>query len=380
MRKNYVASLVIPFGGLKMLFFALLCMLFACQEDESLEDQTEKLEGWDIRLNHKGEYLEFENYEVFQKTINALREMDPQQAEVWSAQYGLFSLKAVYNQAVAEQRAYVENLEEEIKSGILLEEDVTEIYAPFVKKHARAFVFDEEMKGVFDMNIFHPDIANVVNEVGIVKIGNVLSQYTNNAVKVMEGGSASQVNLLFKTQNNNNNLNIKVNLLKSAQNKFQQENQSNAKNIYLNMTCSSTATSSPFCRGTRIRSGLTFYEYEDASGEPRITGVASTKHYFNGAFGWNLNIAKYGYVTVEGRTSVYEFRNGALLYEDRICFAKKSSDGDPSLSYTFYDGRGKYITTPISKHTADSGTPDYCDIPLTCFIDPGNQGAGYLCN
>ena len=372
MRKNYVYLLI-----------ALFFVFSACQEDAVEENSTieEEVQGWNVRFNQEGNYLEFETYEKFQETISMLKEMNSKQADAWSKQYGFASLKAVYDQAITEQRRYIENLEKKVEAGKLAVEDVTQRRAPFVEKHASSFIFDDEIEGDFDMNIFNPDIAKVVNKTGIVKIGNALSQYTNQTIKIMEGGSSNQIDLLISSKSNNLDLGIKVNPVKLFQSTTLSDNQraNTDKEVRWTLPCSNTASGSPFCRGTRIRGNVTIYGYEDASGKSRMTGVASTKHYFSGLFGWNLNIGGNGYVVARGRAEFIKTCDVGLppcpeRREYEIPFSIKSDENDPSISHTFYDGPGDMIGKHGFQHLAESGTPPECNIPLSCTTDLFNRG------
>ena len=172
----------------KYCLFALTAsFLFSCQEELD-EQSTNELSdsGWEIRYNEKGDYLEFETYDMFQETVDKLGGEAATHNSMWQKQFALTSLNDIYEQALLADQRYFSEMEKLYEEGKITVEEVEGTHSSFVNKHKNLFLYDSE--GHFYMNIFQPSIAKLVNKSGIVKIGNVLVQYTRYSMKSLENG------------------------------------------------------------------------------------------------------------------------------------------------------------------------------------------------
>ena len=187
MRKNYV-----------YLLFTIFFFFSACQEDDQIDDLAAKGEtNWSIRLNQKGGFLEFRNDSIFQNTLETLDNKPYNEVESWTKQYEFYSLANLYNEALQKEASFTSELENLVLEGKLSPEEAAKRHAPLVMENASSFIFSEE--GYFDINLFDPTIATLVNKDGIIKIGNNLVRFTFDHVIELPGGSADNISSLKNT-------------------------------------------------------------------------------------------------------------------------------------------------------------------------------------
>ena len=371
MKRKYSTSFTLVHKGLTALTFALLCTLYACKEEESIVQeetlQSEDAKGWNIRFNKEGNYLEFESYDIFQETLDTLRSMKSGEAIAWSEQHGIVSLKSMYSKAVLEQDIYINHLETQNVEDI----EKVDKYAPFIRNHKQSFILNEKNND-FDINIFSHNIANVVNSNGIVKIGNTISQYTNEYVKVLENADDGSISELIKSTDSEIHSNVTIN--KVVWQDFDDVLHNNRTISDFSYRCENIISGTPLCRGTRVNGRFRIYSYVDASQTERTTISVGLKHYLSGVFGWNLNIGKYGYLAIYGVVGVYDRYGGPAVFEEDIYFSTRGDEDDPSIGYTLYEGTAVNFKGPVVRFSSYDNSSDFCDIPLWCDIDIFNRG------
>ncbi len=184
------------------LFALLLCgvvtLISSCKKDEAdsikptAQGELAATKKADIRLENG--YLVFKSPEVYAQAIQDVTNKNREEVAAWEKQYGFTSMRTLYEQALLAQVAAASNGKEE--------------HADFTLAHRKMLVLHED--GTLDMNNFHHDVAALVNEDGIVKVGGHFYQYTEKSFKVLKGGDEKKLELLKQATESNEQAGITV--------------------------------------------------------------------------------------------------------------------------------------------------------------------------
>jgi hypothetical protein len=165
-------------------------------------------------IDFTGDYLVFRTPQLFEQTLNSIRNADPRSVRSWSDQLGFVSMRVIYEKALEEQEKKLNELlaQYQAYSPNDARLDVAPIFEQpaFVKENKDLLIFRE--KGM----IARPKVPNyaitaLINKNGLVKVAGHLFQYNEDNVKIIVGGDQSKIELLPVTNETNKKLNIIVN-------------------------------------------------------------------------------------------------------------------------------------------------------------------------
>lgn len=173
------------------LIIASMLTFVSCSKDQHLATQTEEVQlpqipeakpGIATNITNQNGILKFETLEDFKNTLLALNTMTPQAQLEWENSLSFVSMQQTFNAIVkaefetigAHSTVYNENL----LSGLIAGNETT---------------------GLYDLNLFNPAYAPVLNGKGLVIVGNTIYQFTGNALKIWENGDSDRLDYLLNT-------------------------------------------------------------------------------------------------------------------------------------------------------------------------------------
>jgi len=220
MKRNQTKSVII------VLSLSLIVILQSCEKKEMFDvkkgtignqlvnaDKTTNLS--DIEINNG--MLVFENFEEYETILKNTGQISNTELRNWENQIGFVSQQSILELALAEEEKYYEQFAPEnmTKSEIenVIKEKESLGYTKFTKKHIekgilRPYNFEDisSLELTVESKI-HPEFLNLD---GMVKIGDVIYQYTQTQCKQLSDSDFDKIELLKQTNESNKTLNIKV--------------------------------------------------------------------------------------------------------------------------------------------------------------------------
>ncbi|MEM6843652.1 MAG: hypothetical protein AAF632_15600, partial [Bacteroidota bacterium] len=360
-------------------------LLSSCQED-IISDSASVEDDWEVRLNKDGKYLEFESRKTFEAYLVKYTNASINEIQDFEKQLSFTSMTSFYKEAVDSEIKHITDLEEQYDQGkIALKELLSraKLHSPFVERNKEKLIIHDDRS--ISMNIFHPGIANLVNDRGFVKIHNTLYQYTNDYVKSLEEGDIRDLNNVSKTSTTASDSEIIVSKVKHRY--ISADNEHNSINAWnANRYCEETTDGGSDCQH-RIRHWIDMVSYDLYNTSMIITPpfpetvtkatrtVLSSKvySYRKGSSGWYIGIYGNGVCTSDGYFRYHEAAKqitpspldsylGVGATSGYNFWNNSTQAGDPTLNYTIYDGPGIFI----DDIQANSRAPLGCD-PLSAF-------------
>lgn len=178
-----------------------MIFIYSCSENE-LEDLSLKGESA-IKLNRQHDFLIFKNEADLRKTLSNLKELSNEELASWESKYGNFiSQKTIYEKAYTEDEKYLERLSKLTENELqwLKEQRGKEFgFSNFTLKNKDLFFFsDEEDVLDYDLKVgdYNPDIVYVINDAGLVQVGDSIYQYLPDNIKIIRDGQTSKLSEL----------------------------------------------------------------------------------------------------------------------------------------------------------------------------------------
>lgn len=175
--------------ALGLLAVLLLTVFSACDKEQILNsDPTINLETPDLLqistdistdLQVENGVLIFQNLEDYRTTLLGLNRSDVLEQLLWEEGLGFHSLQRLFNDL----------MEAEVEKGALTHSQ------KYLEALSSGLILEHEFG--YDLNIFNPTYAPILNPQGIVKVGNSIFQFTTNALKIWENGNVQQLELLL---------------------------------------------------------------------------------------------------------------------------------------------------------------------------------------
>jgi hypothetical protein len=169
----------------------------SCETDEPARAISPDEAGYYL---HDSGFLVFANNDVFERTAAMLLEKEDSAIEAWENGLNFISMRKRFVQGLELQAGFEKQYQH---SG-----NTAEAFIGFAKLHANAFRTLDD--GVMTTNIYRIDAAPLVNSDGIVKVGNVIFQYSYDYLKVIEDGDETKIQLLNEIVETDPNMNISV--------------------------------------------------------------------------------------------------------------------------------------------------------------------------
>ena len=135
--------------------------------------------------------LEFTSFESFRNTLLAFNKMTPQKQIQWEQSMGFTSMQQLFN------------------SIVLAEFETVGSHSELYNLHLQSgLIAENETTGLYDLNLFNPAYAPVLNANGLVIVENAIYQFTHNALKIWEDGDENRLGYLLNASTSNNEIQI----------------------------------------------------------------------------------------------------------------------------------------------------------------------------
>ena len=172
--------------------------------------------------------LEFESEQALQDTLLFLRGKDDAFLDTWEVQKGFTSMRKIFNE-VAEAEIQVANKYENLPPqalAALQNKPVEHSQKAILHKNMLVTRNTDDGAQYYEKNIHTDELSRVVNEDGIVIVGDKIYQHISDKIKIITDGDVNKIPLLKAAVVTNANQNIQV-FSVSGTNTFNRSCQSN---------------------------------------------------------------------------------------------------------------------------------------------------------
>ena len=170
------------------LFFILYCIVACTESDELLPQNEESEKDQATLITVKNGMLVFPNDSIFGLAMMGEIELP--------FQMDFISQNDIFTQIMVEEEAHVDKL---LKQGIEpTENDHSELYLQKLKSGFIKIVKYSDGAELYDLNLFKPQYAKILNEKGFYAIGKNIYQITANSTKLWVNGDINNYQLLAK--------------------------------------------------------------------------------------------------------------------------------------------------------------------------------------
>lgn len=186
----------------KLKSFILICiggLLLGCaNNDEFLSNEEPVLANVGISISKvalESNYLHFEDEEAFENAISTLITMKEEEFKSWENSLSFGSMRSFFNEALRQEEEYRKQFDP-------TNAPTDNVNSQFVKQNSEYFQFDKE--GDILINTFRDHAASVLNKDGIVRVGDILYEYSYDFLKahpIHDVSQAKAVQKLFDESN-----------------------------------------------------------------------------------------------------------------------------------------------------------------------------------
>lgn len=170
------------------MFFILYCIVACTESDELLPQNEESEKDQATLITVKNGMLVFPNDSIFGLAMMGEIELP--------FQMDFISQNDIFTQIMVEEEAHVDKL---LKQGIEpTENDHSELYLQKLKSGFIKIVKYSDGAELYDLNLFKPQYAKILNEKGFYAIGKNIYQITANSTKLWVNGDINNYQLLAK--------------------------------------------------------------------------------------------------------------------------------------------------------------------------------------
>lgn len=155
--------------------------------------QCQEIDYKQPALKNTDGVLAFSDNESFDRVLNEVSNMSDADFEAWEKKQGFTSSRTILKKAIELEESYLAEYFNK-NSNLGRNSGRTSIgYYPEVKAYIDLGTIYTDSLGLLQSNTTNPELARIVNEKGIVKIGRQLIQYGRDFVKIIEDGNNSKV-------------------------------------------------------------------------------------------------------------------------------------------------------------------------------------------
>lgn len=316
-------------------------ILVSCSEND-LSDidsvNSSEIEKPDYKVNNLG-FLEFRDRPTFDSVMHELIEMDENQFLSWERSIGFTSMSTTFENIVDVETAFLENLEANY-TGDTTFSDYEIKHSPLAYEYEDMLIFSEE--GFFEPDINTPAHALVTNRDGIVKIGNVIYNFSRNSVKTIIDGDAQKIPLLKQTDATNESRAITVNNIERRA--IEVSGSTNSRNIVSSCAwdCRKTEGSYrlyAFAYLNRYQDGssYTWDYYLELWSQRRILGQWNWNRTNDMSTTGSVVLLQGANIIVNDRNYFYDFNYGRI--ESKFWLNNHQYNGDDIYAYNNGDDR-----------------------------------------
>lgn len=182
--------------NLSTIFTLLFILIVSCKNFPLTEVSTETFEQTlqTDSVRFEKNYLVFRSFSAYINTLTVVQTYDSKKYREWSSNLQFSTMWNLFNEITQAETEILskENLTDEQTLSLKQHGYLSEIAA----KHAHFLTFSLET-GIA-LNLFSPAASLLLNEDGIVKIGNNLYQFGKQTVKIIKNGDESSIQGLDK--------------------------------------------------------------------------------------------------------------------------------------------------------------------------------------
>lgn len=173
------------------LFFVLYCIIACTESNEFLPQNEESEKDQSTLITVKNGMLVFPNDSIFALAMAGEVKLP--------FQMDFISQDDIFTQIMIEEEAHTDRL---LEQGVEpTENDHSELYLEKLKSGFIKIIKYSDGSELYDLNLFKPQYAKILNERGFYAIGKNIYQITANSTKVWVNGDINNYQLLAKANN-----------------------------------------------------------------------------------------------------------------------------------------------------------------------------------
>jgi hypothetical protein len=169
-------------------------ILISCKDVESIPSQEQQ----QSKLSENIKFLEFKDGKEFIEKLNLVSKMEKEEFNQWEKLNGFVSMRSVYVNILEAEQKNIDNEEIKIKNQPALKATLKHKFSDIFEANKDIIKFNEFG---FELNIHDINFANIINRNGIVKIGNVIHQFSKEKAKFVKSGEENKINQLNMFKN-----------------------------------------------------------------------------------------------------------------------------------------------------------------------------------
>ncbi len=163
------------------------------------------------KVSKKNDFLYFTDEKSFYQVLLALAKKNPKEQSEWASQFGVTSLRNIYDQVVKAEIDLFDAVGGDISK---LDKDQLKRLEEYGFASEIAFknidVISYDKDTGFSMNIFSPHVSLVSNRKGIVQVGKEIRKYAEDGVRIIIDGDESKISLLEDIKESDESKGIRV--------------------------------------------------------------------------------------------------------------------------------------------------------------------------
>ena len=171
---------------MKKLLPLVLLVLFigSCEKESFVTEPTldQILNGKEVAVYK--EMLTFKDKSSFDKVAEELSKKDKNYIQAWGKGLGFKSIYSIYEEAIEAEDIFLAEMVKKYGENSEVTRDEMG-FSKLTQKYLDKGTLSHTAEGILNMNVMIPILAPLVNEDGLVRVGNELRQYKYNFVKII---------------------------------------------------------------------------------------------------------------------------------------------------------------------------------------------------
>jgi len=179
-----------------------------CKKEEVITSSKDLI-STQLSVTSKNGVLIFKDKEALNSTLEKLIKMDASQISAWEKSYNFISQESIYKQIneaeIALEEVIFEGIDEDISIAELTSLGLlnrhTLLYNDYIQNGLITELTEADGSQSFELSLLNKGLASILNEKGIVIVGNKMYHYSACCVKVMNSTDLSKsMDLINSTQ------------------------------------------------------------------------------------------------------------------------------------------------------------------------------------
>ena len=194
---------------MKKLLPLVLLVLFigSCEKESFVSEPTldQILNGKEVAVYK--EMLTFKDKSSFDKVAEELSKKDKNYIQAWGNGLGFKSIYSIYEDAIEAEDVFLAEMVKKYGENSEVTRDEMG-FSELTQKYLDKGTLSHTAEGILNMNVMIPTLAPLVNEDGLVRVGNELRQYKYTTVKIILDADYNKINGLKELKESTDKIHV----------------------------------------------------------------------------------------------------------------------------------------------------------------------------